>query len=119
MVVNELRALVEERGVVFVCLDDEEWVAAQARTRAEVRRHTTNEKTGIETGGLQQPRKDGGRCRLAMRAGHAQHPAIAQHLRCEPFRPGNIGNAAFEQCLDDRLPAHHHVAHHDDIGRGR
>jgi hypothetical protein len=44
-VVHELRALVEERGVVLVRFDDEERVAAEPRARVEIGGHAADEKS--------------------------------------------------------------------------
>src|SRR5687768_12679652 len=64
-VVNELGALIEECGVVFVSLDHEMRAATQARCDIEVARHAADQESGIESRIFEQPSQNAGRGRLA------------------------------------------------------
>jgi hypothetical protein len=112
--VHKLRALVEERRVVLIRLNDEQGSRTEARAHAEVRRHATDEKAGVAAGVLEDPGEE--RCGggLAMGAGDREHPAPLQYLARQPLRPRRIGQAALEQGFDHRLAACHDVAdqHH-------
>ena len=85
-VVDELRALVEERGVVLVGLDHEERAVAEPRRHAEVQRHAADQEAGLEPGVLEDPGEHRRRRRLAVRAGDGEHPAAVQHVLGEPLR---------------------------------
>src|SRR6185437_10915817 len=122
-VVDELRALVEEGGVVLIRLDDEWRARAQgrgteARAGLEVRGHAADQEPGLEPRLLENPCKERGRGGLAMCTGHGQDPTVAQHFARQPFRTRCIGNTALEQRLDDGLAARHDIAHDDHVGRG-
>jgi hypothetical protein len=70
VVVEELRALIEESGVVFVAFDDELFAAAKpVAAVAEIGSHAADEKIGSPPGDLKDPRKHGRRGRLTVRAG--------------------------------------------------
>ena len=114
-VVHELGTLVEESRVVFVGLDDEIGLAPQARRDREVARHATDQEARLAPGGLKDPgqqRRGGG---LAVRAGHAHHPAPDQHLFGQPLRPRDVGQPGIQNGLHQRIAPPHHVAHHPDI----
>ena len=114
-VVDELRALVEERGVVFIGFDDEELSPAEARTDRKISGHAADEEAGIEAGVLQYPGQHARGGGLAVRSGDAEHVNVAQHFARQPFGPRGVRNAAFEQRLDDRHAARHDIAHHHDV----
>src|SRR5688500_3104297 len=84
-VVHELRTLIEEGGVVFICLNDEVSARAQSRRHREVSRHTADEKSWFQTGMLQYPSQDARGGRLAMRASHGEYPSAGQHMSREPL----------------------------------
>ena len=79
-VVHEFRALVEERGVVFVGLDHEERAVGQPRRYAEVDGTPPIRKPGCEAGVLEDPREHRRRGGLAVRPGHREHPLARQHV---------------------------------------
>ena len=115
-VVNELAALVEERGVVFVGFDDEGLALAQARRHAEVQRHAADQKARLQPAALEDPREHRGRRRLAMRAGHGEHMAVLQHVLGEPLRAARVRDASIEDRLDQRVAAGDDVADDEQIG---
>ena len=114
-VVHELGALVEERRVVLVSLDDEERAATEPGAQLEVGRHAADEEARIEPGMLENPGEERGARGLAVCAGDREHPAVLQHCACQPLGPGKIRQRAFEQRFDHRLPACHDIADHHHI----
>ena len=121
-VMNELGALVKKRRVVFICLDHEQRLrrasgrcGTQPRRNAEVLRYTANQKTGLATGGFQYPGQHGRGGGLAVRAGHRQHPALMQYVLGQPLRPGDVGQAAIEDGLHQRIAARHDIANDPEI----
>ena len=115
-VVDELRALVEERRVVFVGLDREEARRREPRRAVEVHRHAAHEEAGFESGVLQDPREHRGRRRLAVRARDGEHPAVAQHGLGEPLRPGHVREPAIEDRFHQRIAARDDVADDEEVG---
>ena len=118
-VVNELRALVEERRVVLVRLDGEERRVGEPRRDAEVHRHAADEEAGIELRVLEDPRRHGTGRRLAVRARDCKHPFATQHVLREPLRTRHVGQSQFEDALHERVAARHHVADDEQVGRER
>jgi hypothetical protein len=116
-VVHELGALVEERRVVLVGLDDEERRIAEARRDAEV------------AAGMPPIRKPG---RSPAYSSIQASMLVVVVLPCVPATasvqrsrstsrashagPESIGQARVQQLLDHRLAAAHHVADHDAVG---
>ena len=118
-VMHELGTLVEEGRVVFVGLDDEIGLAPQTRRDREVARYATDQEARLAPGGLKDPgqqRCGGG---LAVRAGHAHHPAPDQHLLGQPLRSRDVGQPGIQNGFHQRIAPPHHVAHHPDIGLER
>ena len=114
-VVNELGALVEERRVVLVRLDDEVLAAAEPRRDVEVAGHAADQESRLEAGVLEDPREDARSRGLAVRAGDGERPAAREHVPRQPLRPGRVGNAALQQRFDQRVAAAHDVADDDDV----
>ena len=117
-VMHELRAFVEESGVVFVGLDHEERSLTKSGTDAEIVGHTTDEKTRRQPCALENPGEHAGGRRLAVGARDREHPTIAQYFAREPLRTRFERNLPLEQRLDHRRTASHDVADHHHIGRG-
>ena len=118
-VVHELGTLVEEGRVVFVGLDDEIGLAPQTRRDREVARHATDQEARLAPGSLKDPGQQRRRGGLAVRAGHAHHPAPDQHLLGQPLRPRDVGQPGIQNGFHQRIAPPHHVAHHPDIGLER
>ena len=117
-VVNELAALVEERGVVLVGFDDERraWAhGTQSRGHAEVQRHAAHQEARLQPGLLQHPRQHGRGGGLAVRAGNRQHMAALKHVFSQPLRATGVGRAGVEHGLHQRVATRHHVADHEQI----
>src|SRR3569623_299488 len=75
-VMNEFRALVEERGVVFVGLHHEKGHVAEARRETEIVRHAADQKAGPQAGVFQYPREHAAGGGLAVRARDREYPAV-------------------------------------------
>ena len=64
---------------------------------------------------FQDPRQHGRGGGLAVRAGHCQRPFVVQNIFQQPLRAGDIGQAAIENFLHQRIAACDHVANHKQI----
>ena len=115
-VVHELRALVEERGVVLVGLDHEEAAVGMARRHAEIQRHAADQEAGREPGVVEDPREHRRRARLAVRAGDREHEPVREHVIAQPLGSGRVREAAVEHRLDQRIAARDDVADDEQIG---
>src|SRR5947207_11381954 len=82
-VMNELRALVEEGGVVLVSLYDEERRAGEAGRNREIQWHAADQEPGEAACLLQDPRQHGCDGGLSMVA------CTGRTLRPEKYRSGN------------------------------
>ena len=120
-VVQELRALVEEGGVVLVGFDDEQlpWSApADASDDVEVAWHPADEEARVEAGGLRNDRDHRGGRGLAVGTGHCDDVPAGEHVRGEPGGAGRVRQPRFEDVLHARVAAGHRVADHHHVGRG-
>ena len=115
LVVHELRALVEERRVVFVGLDHELAAGAHARGHAEVLRHAADQEARRAAGVFEQPGEDRGRRGLAVRAGDGERFAAGQHAFAQPLRAGDVAAAFVEHLLDRGIAARERVADDDFV----
>src|SRR5438309_6452226 len=95
-VVNKLRALVEEGGVVLVSLYDEERRAGKPGRNREIQRHATDEESGEAAGLLQDACQHGGDGGLSMGPRHCQDMPAAEHMFGQPLGPRNIALPAVE-----------------------
>ncbi len=86
MVVNELAALVEEGGIVFIRFHHEEGHVTEARRLAKIARHAADEEARLQPAMLQYPGQHGRRGGLAVSAGYRQHPASLENVLCQPLR---------------------------------
>ena len=86
-VVDELRALVEERRVVFVSLDDEMRAAAEPRRDIEIAGHAADQKSRIEARVLEYPRQHARSGRLAVGTRDCERPATASTWRASHSGP--------------------------------
>src|SRR5579872_6754937 len=72
-IMQELRSLVEECGVVFVALEDEVVAIAEVKAGTEILGNASDQERRIEASGMENPGKHGGRGGLAMGSGDHQH----------------------------------------------
>ncbi len=123
-VVDEFAAFVEEGGVVFVRFDDEAFSQAQACGHAEVHRHATDQKTGLQSGRLQNPGEHGGGGGFAVGARHGDDVPALQHVFGQPLRAAGVGVSGVQNGFHQRkfraaiglAGAADHVAHHEHVG---
>ena len=118
-VVDELGALVEKGGVVFVGLDDEERAVGEPRGNAEIERHAADQEPRIQPGMIENPREHRRRRRLAVRAGDREHPLVVEHVLEEPLRSRLVGQPGVEDRLDERIAARQRVADDEDVRAAR
>ncbi|MNY04797.1 hypothetical protein D3C86_1374940 [compost metagenome] len=114
-VVDELAALVEEGGVVFVRFDDEEVRWRQSRGDTEILRHAADQEARVVAGVLENPGQHRRGGRLAVRTGHGQHPLAIEHVLAQPLRAGDVRQVAVENGLHQRIAARDHVADHEQV----
>ena len=122
-VVQELRAFVEEGGVVLVAFDDEGARGAQLKAGAEVFRDAADEEGWLERGilargDLVDPRQHAGGGGFAVRAGDDERLAAGEKFLVQQRGHGGEGNALVEDALDFRVAARERIADDDEIGRG-
>ena len=118
-VMHKLGPLVAERGVVLVRFDHKERRIGQPRRHTKVLRHTANQKARVEPAVFQHPGQQRGRRRLAMRARHAQHPLVSQHMVGQPLRAGHIGRTGIENRFKQGVAARNRIADHIHVRRQR
>ena len=104
-VVDELAALVEERGVVFVALDDEPLAVGEPRALAEVVRDAADEEARIQPVVLEHPRQQRRRGGLAVRAGNDERAFAANEELLEQFRQRAIAQLVVEHEFRFRVAA--------------
>ena len=102
-VMHELGATVEIRGVVFVRLHHEERRRTQPCGLAEIARHTADHESGRQSGVGQDGRHHAGGGRLAVGAGHGEHPALSQHRAAEPLGARNVRQVLVQDVFDGRM----------------
>ena len=115
---NKLGALVEERRVVFVCLDDKILAATQPGRQTKVGRHPTNQEAWLKTRMFKNPCQHAGSACLPMSPCHRQHPAILEHMSTQPFRARGIGQPVIQHGFYHRLASGERIAD-DDLARDR
>ena len=77
-VMDEFAALVKKGGVVFVALDDEPRAGGETGAFAEIVGDAADEKAGVQTVVLEDPRQEGGGGGFAVRPAH-HDGAFAAH----------------------------------------
>ena len=118
-VVDELAALVEERGVVLVRLHDEFPPATEPCRNAEILGHATDQEAGLAPGGLEQVRQDRARRGLAVGPRDREDVPSGQDLLGEPLRAGGVGTPIVEHLLHRVVAARQRVADHHRVAVGR
>ena len=94
-VVDELGALVEERRIVFVGLDDEmPGAGRKAGAGRKIARHAADQESGLETGVFEDPRQHARGRGLAVSSRDCQHVHVAQHFARQPVGTRGVGNIA-------------------------
>src|SRR5207247_5639059 len=109
-VMNELRALVEEGGVVLVSFYDEERRAGEPGRNREIQWHPADEESGEAACLLQDPRQHGCDGGLSMGARDRQYMPAAEYMLGQPLRPRNIPLPVIENCFHQGVDAREDVA---------
>ena len=115
-VMDELAALVEKGGVVFVALDDEPFAVGEARALAEIIRNAADQVARVEAVVLENPRQQRGRRGLAVGAGDDQRTLAANEELLEQFRQRAVGQLVVQHVLGFRVAARDGVADDDEVG---
>src|SRR4029450_450783 len=118
-VVDKFRPLVEKRGIVFVSFNNEVLRVPQACALAQIDWDSANEKAGLKSGGLKNPREKRGGCRLAVGARDHQIVPSTEERLFQGFGKGKIVKLAVEHGFDGGISAHHGIADDDYISRRR
>jgi hypothetical protein len=121
-VVHELRALVEEGGVVLVAFDDEGASVAEAETGSEVLCDASDEKRRREAGlaargDFVDPGQHAGGGGLAVGSGDDQRFVTANEFVVDQARQRGEGDVLVEHKLDFRIAARDGVADNDEVRR--
>ncbi len=122
-VVEELGALVKERGVVFVAFEDEVARGAELEAGAEVLRDAADEerrlKRGIGArGDLVDPREHAGGGGFAVGSGDDEGLAAFEEFFAQQRGHGGERNTLVEDALDLGIAARKRIADDDEIGKG-
>ncbi len=104
-VVEELRALVEEGGVVFVAFEDVELGVREHRTLAEVFRQSADQEAGVASGVPEQPRQHRGGGGFPVGAGDDEVAFAAQEELLQDLGEGMVEQLAVERGLGLRVAA--------------
>ena len=115
-VMDELAALVEEGGVVFVALDDEPLAVGEPRALAEVVRDAADEVAGVQAVVLEDPGQQRGGGGLAVRAGDHQRALAADEELLQQFRQRAVGQLVVQHVLGFRVAARDGVADDHQVG---
>ena len=115
-VMQELRALVEERRLVFVPLDDELVPPPEAEGAAEVLQHPSDEERGIAAARRQRPRHEPGGRRLAVRPRHHDRMPPFQEQSPDRLRHAGVRNAALDRRHRLGVRLRRDVADHHQVG---
>src|SRR5260370_6620250 len=89
-VMNKLRALIEESGVVLVAFDDKKFRIIKPCTLSEIFRKSADEITGFASGLFHDPGQQCGRGCLAMRASDDKIMTSTQKIIFQEFRQRQI-----------------------------
>ena len=115
-VMDELAALVEERRVVFVALDDEPFAVGEPRALAEIVRDAADEVARIQPVVLEHPRQQRGGGGLAVRAGDDDGAFAANEKLAQQIRQRTKPQLVVETEFRLRIAARNGVADDDEVG---
>ena len=115
-VMEELAAFVEERGVVFVALDDEPFAVGEPGALAEVVGHAADHVAGVEAVVLEDPGQQGGGGGLAVGAAHDDGAFAADEILLQEFGQRAVSQPVLQHRLDLRVAPGEGVADDDQVG---
>jgi hypothetical protein len=114
-VMDELRSLVEESGVVLVGLNNEEARLGVACRDRKVVRHAANEEARVQASALEDPREHGGHRGLPVRTGDGEHVFALQGVFGKPLRTRGVAISGVEDRFHQWITARDYVADNPDI----
>jgi hypothetical protein len=115
LVMDELAAFIEKRGVVFVALDDEPFAIGEARALGEIVRDATDEVAGVEAVVFKDPGEQGGGGGFAVGAADDEGAFAADEKFAEQFGERAVAEFVIECVLGFRVAAGDGVADDDEI----
>ena len=115
-IVQELRTLIEERGVVFVAFQNEVPALPETETAAKVLCNSADEKRGLESGGFEDPCQHRRGGRFAVRSGNDQNFFPYQKFVMQDLRQRAEWDTLVEQALQFDVAAGKRVADDDEVG---
>ena len=113
---DELGALVEERGVVFIALDDEPLGVGEAGPLLEIARDAPDEERGVKARVLEGPCKEGRGGGLAVGAGDDERAASADEKLLEQLGQRAVAKPLVEHGLGLGVAARDGIAHDHEVG---
>src|SRR5207302_4758481 len=115
-VVQKLRTLIEECGVILVAFQNKVLAIAEPKTAAEIFRDAADQKRRLKTSGFEDPSQHRSRGRLAMRSSHDKNLFADQELIVQNLRQRAEWNPLIEHALQFDIAARKRVAHDHQIG---
>src|SRR4029077_5549302 len=119
MVVKKLGPAVEERGLVFVALDDELFPTAEAIAAVvEIRNHAAHQKVRPPPGDVKNPSKHRGGSRLTVSSADNDRFVSGNEKILKKLCHRAVRDFLIEDIFQLRIAASDHVADNYKIGRG-
>ena len=115
-VMQELRSLVEESGVVLVAFQNEMFSLSEMKAGAKVFCDSADQKRWLHACGMKDPRQHGGGGGLAVRAGDDQHFPAAQEFVMQQLRERTKWDALVKDAFEFNVTARNCIAHDHQIG---
>ena len=122
-VMQKLRSLIEECGVVFIAFQDKVLPCPKHEARPKVFRDSANQERGSKSSRMEDPGQHRSRCGFAMGSSHHQHVLALQKLVVQDLRQGTewdpfIQNVfQFDVAARDRIPDHNQIGMRHQILR--
>ena len=115
LVMDELAALVEKRGVVFVALDDEPFAVREPCALRKIVRDAADEIARVQAVVLEHPRQQRGRGGFAVRAGDDERAFAPDEKLRQQRRQRAIAQLVVEHIFRLRVAAGNGVADDDEV----
>src|SRR5262249_27171506 len=113
LVMDELAALVEEGGVVFIALDDDPFAFCKACALGKISRDAADEKTGVQAIMLKDPGEQRGGRGFAVRAADDDRTFATDEKFAQQFRQRTIRQFVIEDLLGFGIATRDSVADDD------
>src|SRR6185312_2569778 len=114
-IVQELRAFVEERGIVLVAFKNEILAISQVKAAAKIFRNSANQKGRMRSRVFKNPGEHGRRRSLAVGAGYDQYFFAAQKFIVQKLWQRAKRDALIEHMFEFNIAARDRVAHNHEI----